>query len=111
MTEARGSALAMLLRKLYQFSCENRPVWVFLKDQQRWIEQARITEVEGDCVTLRYDAEEEDELHSWEEIVRIDSIGAVSSRLAFFSRSAASEYLMVAEQDECPEAEQLKPQP
>ena len=60
----------MLQRKLYQFSAEQRPVWVFLRDQQRWIEQARILEIEGDCVTLRYDAEEEDELHSWEEISR-----------------------------------------
>ena len=101
----------MFHRKLSKALGEQRPIWVFLRDQQRWIEQARILEIEGDCVTLRYDAEEEDELHSWEEIVRIDSIGAVSTRLAFFSRSAASEDLMVAEQDECPEAEQLKPQP
>lgn len=111
MVKARGSASTMLQRKLYQFSAEQRPVWVFLRDQQRWIEQAKILEIEGDCVTLRYDAEEDDELHSWEEIVRIDSIGAVSTRLAFFSRSAASEDLIVAEQGECPEAEQLKPQP
>ena len=45
----------MLQRKLYQFCTEQRPVWVFLRDQQRWIERAVITELEGDCVTLRYD--------------------------------------------------------
>jgi hypothetical protein len=101
----------MLQRKLVQFNLENRPVWVFLRDQQRWIEQARITEIEGDCVTLRYDLEEEEELHSWEEIVRIDSIGAVSTRLAYFCRYGDSADLALADVGECPEAEQLKPQP
>jgi hypothetical protein len=40
---------------------------VFLRDQQRWIEQAQVVELEGDLVTLRYDADDDDELHSWEE--------------------------------------------
>ena len=43
----------MLHRKLYQFCAEQRPVWVFLRDQQRWIEEATVVEVEGDLVTLR----------------------------------------------------------
>jgi len=99
----------MLQRKLYQFCTEQRPVWVFLRDQQRWIERAVITELEGDCVTLRYDLEEDEELFSWEEIVRVESIAAVSARLAFFSRSAASDELQVAEQEDCPEAERIEP--
>ena len=63
----------MLQRKLYRFQCEQRPIWVFLRDQQRWIEQALVVELEGDLVTLRYDAEDDDEMHSWEECVRLDS--------------------------------------
>jgi hypothetical protein len=99
----------MLHRKLDRFCQEQRPVWVFLRDQQRWIEQALVVDIEGDLVTLRYDAEEDDELHTWEESVRLDSIGAVSTRLAYFSRSAATEDLQTAE--DCPEAEQLSGSP
>ena len=66
---------------------------MFLRDQQRWIEEALVVELEGDLVTLRYNAEDDDELHSWEETVRLDSIGAVSTRLAYFSRSAFPEDL------------------
>ncbi|MFM8525468.1 MAG: DUF6679 family protein [Cyanobacteriota bacterium] len=95
----------MLHRKLDRFCQEQRPVWVFLRDQQRWIEQALVVEIEGDLVTLRYDAEDDDELHSWEESVRLDSIGAVSTRLAYFSRHAGTDDLQTAE--DCPEAEQL----
>ena len=98
----------MLQRKLYRFQCEQRPIWAFLRDQQRWIEQALVVELEGDLVTLRYDAEEDDELHSWEECVRLDSIGAVSTRLAFFSRSAEADDIEVT--GECPESEQLPSQ-
>jgi hypothetical protein len=96
--------MAMLHRKLYQFSAEQRPVWVFLRDQQRWIEEALVVEIEGDLVTLRYDAEDDDESHSWEESVRLDSIGAVSTRLSYVSRSPGEELLMA---DDCPEAERL----
>ena len=98
----------MLHRKLEQFCSEQRPVWVFLRDQQRWIEQALVVELEGDLVTLRYDAEDDDELHSWEECVRLDSIGAVSTRLAFFSRSTEADDIEVT--GECPESEQLPSQ-
>ena len=87
----------MLQRKLYRFQCEQRPIWVFLRDQQRWIEQALVVELEGDLVTLRYDADDDDELHSWEECVRLDSIGAVSTRLAFFSRTDAQVRLRILE--------------
>ena len=95
----------MLHRKLYQFHAEGRPVWVFLRDQQRWIEEATVVEIEGDLVTLRYDAEDDDEQHSWEESVRLDSIGAVSTRLAYVSRLTTADELVTA--DDCPEAEKL----
>ena len=98
----------MLQRKLYRFQCEQQPIWVFLRDQQRWIEEALVVELEGDLVTLRYDAEDDDELHSWEECVRLDSIGAVSTRLAFFSRNALPEDIEVT--GDCPESEQLPSQ-
>jgi hypothetical protein len=98
----------MLQRKLYRFQCEQRPIWVFLRDQQRWIEQALVVELEGDLVTLRYDADDDDEMHSWEECVRLDSIGAVSTRLAFFSRSAEADDIEVT--GDCPESEQLPSQ-
>ena len=95
----------MLHRKLYQFCAEQRPVWVFLRDQQRWIEEATVVEIEGDLVTLRYDAEDDDELHSWEESVRMDSIGAVSTRLSYVCRSTSADELAIT--GECPEAERL----
>jgi hypothetical protein len=95
----------MLHRKLYQFHAEGRPVWVFLRDQQRWIEAATIVEIQGDLVTLRYEAEDDDELHSWEESVRLDSIGAVSTRLSYVSRLTTADDLATA--DDCPEAEKL----
>ena len=50
----------MLHRKIYQLCCDGREVWIFLRDQQRWIERARILDIEGDLVTLRYETEEEE---------------------------------------------------
>jgi hypothetical protein len=94
----------MLHRKLYQFCAERRPVWVFLRDQQRWIEEALVVEIDGDLVTLRYDAADEDEAHSWEESVRLDSIGAVSTRLSYVSCAPGGE---LPTADDCPEAERL----
>lgn len=94
----------MLHRKLSQFCSEQRPVWVFLRDQQRWIEEALVVEIEGDLVTLRYDAEADEEPHSWEESVRLDSIGAVSTRLSYVNRTPGED-LPTAE--DCPEAERL----
>ena len=98
----------MLHRKLDQFCGENRPVWVFLRDQQRWIEQALVVAIEGDLVTLRYDDDDDDETHTWEESVRLDSIGAVSTRLACVRRSVLAEDLEVT--GDCPESEQLPSQ-
>lgn len=75
----------------------------FLADQQRWIERARIIDIEGDLVTLRYETEEEDEVCSWEEMVRLESIGAVTQKLASVPRGNV-EPLMT---EDCPEAERI----
>ena len=95
----------MLLQKLNQYYSEERPVWVFLRDQQRWIEEALVIEIKDDVVTLRYDDEEEDERQTWEESVRLDSIGAVSIRVAYLNRVATAEDL--ATTGDCPETERL----
>jgi hypothetical protein len=95
----------MLHRKIYQLCADGREVCIFLRDQQRWIESARIVDLEGDLVTIRYETEEDDEISSWEEMVRLESIGAVTQKLA--SVSKINTEIMVS--DDCPEAEQIYP--
>ncbi len=97
----------MLHRKLYQFCADGREVNVFLRDQQRWLEGARIVDIEGDLAIVRYEADDEDEVSSWEEIVRLESIGAVAQKLASVPRGAVD--LAIAE--DCPDAEQFHPRP
>ncbi|MBC6422931.1 MAG: hypothetical protein GDA43_18235 [Hormoscilla sp. SP5CHS1] len=97
----------MLHRKIYQLCCENREVWIFLRDQQRWIERATILDIEGDLVTIRYESEEEDEICSWEEMVRLESIGAVTQKLSTVLKGNIE--IMVSE--ECPEAERIRRYP
>ncbi|MFL9461609.1 MULTISPECIES: DUF6679 family protein [Nostocales] len=77
---------------------------MFLRDQQRWIERARIIDIEGDLVTLRYETEEEDEVCSWEEMVRLESIGAVTQKLASVPRGNVEPLLT----EDCPEAERIR---
>lgn len=93
----------MLHRKIYQLHCDGREVWIFLRDQQRWIERARILDIEGDLVTLRYEVEEEDEICAWEEMVRLDSIGAVSQKLATVPKGFVDPVVS----EDCPEAERI----
>jgi hypothetical protein len=95
----------MLHRKIYQLCQDGREVCIFLRDQQRWIESGRIVDFEGDIVTIRYETEEEDEISSWEEMVRLESIGAVTKKLA--SVSKINTEILVS--DDCPEAEQIYP--
>jgi hypothetical protein len=97
----------MLHRKLAQYSAEQRPVWVFLKDQQCWLEDATVVEVDAELVTFRYEEEDDegDERLSWEVCVRLESIGAVSTRLATVSRLGGVEDIAIT--GECPEAERL----
>lgn len=95
----------MLHRKIYQLYQDGREICIFLRDQQRWIENGRIVDFEGDLVTIRYETEEDDEISSWEEMVRLESIGAVTQKLA--SVPKINTELSIAE--ECPEAEQIHP--
>jgi hypothetical protein len=95
----------MLDRKIYQMYKEGCDVSVFLRDQQRWIEDAQIIGIEGDVVSIRYEMEEDYENSSWEEFVRLESIGAISRKLASVPRG----YADVLVSDDCPEAEQISP--
>lgn len=97
----------MLHRKIYQLCADGREVCIFLRDQQRWIEGARIIDLEGDLVTIRYEVEEDDEISSWEEMVRLESIGAVTQKLASVSKRMSE----VSISEDCPEAERLCPRP
>ncbi|NJK41348.1 MAG: hypothetical protein HC934_08340 [Acaryochloridaceae cyanobacterium SU_2_1] len=93
----------MLDRKIYQLYNDAQEVWVFLRDQQRWLERAQITDLEGDLVTFRYETDEDDEVCSWEETVRMDSIGGITRRLAAVPRSNVDPLVS----EDCPEAEQI----
>lgn len=93
----------MLHRKIYQLCNDGHEVSLYLRDQQRWVENAKILTLEGDLVTFRYETEEEDEVCAWEEMVRLESIGSVNRKLASVSR--LGQELLVSE--DCPEAEQL----
>ncbi len=94
----------MLHRKIYQLHCDGHEVNIFLRDQQRWIERAKILDIEGDLVTVRYEIEDEDESSSWEEMIRLESIGAISRQLSFVPRLSELELLV---SDDCPDAEQI----
>ncbi|NBD18635.1 MAG: hypothetical protein GVY04_21650 [Cyanobacteria bacterium] len=95
----------MLHRKIHQFCNEGREVCIFLRDQQRWIEDARIVSLEGDLVTVRYEVEEDEEISSWEEIIRLESIASITHQLASVTRANIDPLVS----DECPEAEQIYP--
>ena len=95
----------MLHRRLERYWSEQRPVWIFLADQQRWIEEAQIVAIEGDLVTFQYDEQDDGDCHTWEESVRMGSIGAVSTRLASLSRNQTAEDLPVT--GDCPDVERL----
>jgi hypothetical protein len=97
----------MLHRKIFQLAREGTEVWLYLRDQGRWLERARILDVEGDLVTVRYETEDEDEICSWEEMVRLESIGSVTRRLSAVpkGRTAPSDLLT---SEDCPEAERLQ---
>jgi hypothetical protein len=94
----------MLHRKIYQFFTDGREVSIFLRDQQRWIENAQIISLEGDLVTIRYETEDEEEISSWEEMFRVESIGSLTQRLASVSKLNSELYVA----DDCPEAEQIQ---
>ncbi len=95
----------MLHRKIYQLFQDGHEVCIFLRDQQRWIDNGIIVDFEGDLVTIRYETEEEDEVSSWEEMVRLESVGSIMRKLA--SVSKLNSEILISE--DCPEAEQIKP--
>jgi hypothetical protein len=100
----------MLHRKIYQLCEAKSDVWIYLRDQGRWLERARILDIEGDVVTLRYETEDDEEVCSWEEMVRLESIGAVTQRLSSVPKiNVASHDILVSE--DCPESEQIHPRP
>ena len=96
----------MLHRKIYQLCTDGREVSIFLRDQQRWIENARIITLEGDLVTVRYELDEDEEMSSWEEMIRLESIGSITHKLASVSRFT----LDINVSEDCPDAEQIHPQ-
>ena len=95
----------MLHRKIYQLYQDGREVSIFLRDQQRWIDNGRIVDFEGDLVSIRYELEEDDEISSWEEMVRLESIGAIMQKLASVSKHNSE--ILISE--DCPQAEQIHP--
>lgn len=97
----------MLHRKIYQLCCDGHEVCLFLRDQQRWIERAQILDIEGDLVTLRYETEEDDETCAWEEMVRLESIGSVTRKLASVPKYTSD--LPIS--DDCPEVERIRDRP
>ncbi|PPT10544.1 hypothetical protein CKA32_006228 [Geitlerinema sp. FC II] len=94
----------MLHRKLYQLCCDGREVCIFLRDQQRWIDRAQILDIEGDLVTLRYESDEEDEICAWEEMVRLESIGSVTQKLASIPKGNVEPLVC----EDCPEEEKIR---
>ncbi|OKH11614.1 DUF6679 family protein [[Limnothrix rosea] IAM M-220] len=95
----------MLHRKINQICNDEKEVCIFLRDQQRWIESAKITAFEGEILTIRYETEEDDEVSSWEELVRLESVGAITQKLA----SVPKMDVEIAISEDCPEAEQIFP--
>ncbi|MEN9229800.1 MAG: hypothetical protein Q6L68_02740 [Thermostichus sp. DG02_5_bins_236] len=96
----------MLHRRIYQLSREGKDVWIYLRDQGRWLERAKILDIEGDTILVRYETEDEEEICSWEEMVRLESIGAVAQRLSTIPKGILSTSdLLISE--ECPAAELL----
>ncbi|MEL6468558.1 MAG: DUF6679 family protein [Cyanobacteria bacterium J06623_4] len=71
----------MLQRKIYALATEGCEIQVFLRDQNRWIKSATVHSIDQDLVILRYKTENNGEISTWEEMVRVDSIGAISRKL------------------------------
>lgn len=71
----------MMHHKIYQLCKEGYEVLICFRDQQRWIEQAHIIKIEGGCVKLRYETDDENEICSWEETVRLDSVSSIIRQL------------------------------
>jgi hypothetical protein len=97
----------MLHRKIYQLVHEGTETWIYLRDQGRWLERAKILDIEGDLVTVRYQTEDEDEVCSWEEMIRLESIGSVTRRLSSVPKGKTSPSDLLTS-DDCPDAEKIQ---
>jgi hypothetical protein len=93
----------MLHRKIYQLYSDGHEVCIFLRDQQRWLDRARITDIEGDLVTIRYETDEEDEICAWEEMVRLESIGSIQRKIASVPKGDVEPVVS----EDCPDAERI----
>jgi hypothetical protein len=98
----------VLHRRIYQLSREGKDVWIYLRDQGRWLERAKILDIEGDTILVRYETEDEEEICSWEEMIRLESIGAVAQRLSTIPKGMLSTSDLLTSED-CPPAELLHP--
>jgi hypothetical protein len=96
----------VLHRRIYQLSREGKDVWIYLRDQGRWLERAKILDIEGDTILVRYETEDEEEICSWEEMIRLESIGAVAQRLSSIPKGVLSTSDLLISED-CPPAELL----
>jgi hypothetical protein len=97
----------VLHRRIYQLSREGKEVWIYLRDQGRWLERAKILDIEGDTILVRYETEDEEEICSWEEMIRLESIGAVAQRLSSIPKGVLSTSDLPTAED-CPPAELLR---
>ncbi len=100
----------VLHRRIYQLSREGKDVWIYLRDQGRWLERAKILDIEGDTILVRYETEDEEEICSWEEMIRLESIGAVAQRLSTIPKGMLGTADLPVS-DDCPPAELLNPPP
>ncbi|MEL6604784.1 MAG: DUF6679 family protein [Cyanobacteria bacterium J06614_10] len=80
----------MLQRKIYALATEGCEIQIFLRDQNRWIKSATVHTIDQDLVILRYRTENNGEISTWEEMVRVDSIGAISRKLPDHAHLATS---------------------
>ena len=94
----------MLNRKIYQLYSDGQEVCLFLRDQQRWIEKAKITDIEGDLVIVRYESEDEEEVCAWEEMIRIDSVGSIQRKLSAVPRGNVEPLVS----EDCPDVERFR---
>lgn len=93
----------MLHRKIKELIKNQRYVNIFMKDHQVVIERAQIISLKWGMVTVRYETEDEEEICSWEDVIRIDGIGSISEQT-----SSIPKYCIDVETtEECPECEWL----
>lgn len=94
----------MFHRKLTKLWESQIPVAVFLSDQGRWVNHARVVEVAGDTSTFQYTEEDGDDICVAIETVRIENIGSILIQIATLSTDPEHEPEV---SDDCPEIEKI----